>query len=75
MKRFTFPLVLAAFAAFSATPLSAADQDAQATLMTERGKLLLSDDFTGSVLASEWRAAKGKWEVAEGIARGAELKE
>ncbi len=75
MKQLSLPLLLAVFAALSATPLSAADKDTPATLMTERGKLLVSDDFTGSALASEWRAAKGKWEVAEGIVRGAELKE
>lgn len=75
MKRFTFPFVLAAFAGMLVTQLSAADKDAPTTLMTERGKLLVSDDFAGNALASEWRAAKGKWEVADGSARGAELKE
>jgi hypothetical protein len=38
-----------------------------------RGKLLFSDDFSGKELAAEWKVAKGKWEVADGALKGAEL--
>jgi len=41
------------------------------TLMTERGKLLLSDDLSATP-AKAWKAAKGTWEVANGAWRGAE---
>src|SRR3954449_12033852 len=52
----------------------AADSTAeQPTLMTERGKLLFSDDFD-KPLGKEWKTAKGKWEVADGAIKGAELK-
>ena len=43
------------------------------TLLTERGKLLLQDDFARP-LGKEWRQAKGKWEVSDGAIRGTELK-
>ena len=43
------------------------------TLMCERGKLLLSDDFD-KPLGTAWRAAKGKWEIVDGATQGAELK-
>lgn len=42
------------------------------TLMCERGKLLLSEDFD-KPLGSAWKAAKGKWEVAAGAMKGEEL--
>ncbi len=43
------------------------------TLMCERGKLLLSDNFNKGP-AKAWRVLKGKWETADGATRGAELK-
>ncbi|MDA1052862.1 MAG: hypothetical protein O3C40_20610 [Planctomycetota bacterium] len=43
------------------------------TLMCERGKLLLSDDFD-EPLGKAWRALKGKWEVAGEAIQGSELK-
>jgi Domain of Unknown Function (DUF1080) len=44
------------------------------TLMTERGKLLFSDDLA-QPLGKDWRTAKGKWEVADGAVRGSEIKD
>ena len=43
------------------------------TLMTQRGKLLYSDDL-GKLDKTGWRAAKGKWEIVNGALKGAELK-
>lgn len=51
---------------------TAPDKD-QETLMCERGKLLLADDFAKGPSKS-WRIAKGKWEAADGGTRAAELK-
>ena len=63
---------------------SAAAADNQpATLMTERGKLLLSEDFAKSVKPATrpqkgktwgdgWRMQVGKWEFADGCVTGAE---
>ena len=44
------------------------------TLMTERGKLLFSDDLARP-LGKEWRTAKGKWGAVDGALRGAEIKD
>lgn len=44
------------------------------TVLCERGKLLLSDDFN-QPLVKEWKAAKGKWEISEGALKGSERKE
>ncbi len=44
-----------------------------ATLMTERGKLLYSNELT-QPLSKDWRAAKGKWEIVDGTLKAAELK-
>jgi len=38
-----------------------------------RGKLLFSDDFSGSELSKEWKIAKGKWEILQGALRGSEI--
>lgn len=43
------------------------------TLLTERGKLLFSDDLN-QPLSKEWKAAKGKWEVVDGVMKCSELK-
>jgi len=40
--------------------------------MTVRGKLLFRDSLD-QPLASDWRTAKGKWEVVDGAIRGSEL--
>lgn len=44
------------------------------TLMSERGKLLMSDDFSGPAIDSKWKVAKGKWEIAGDALKGVELK-
>ncbi len=43
------------------------------TLLATRGKLVLSDDLN-QPLGKEWRVAKGKWEVVDGVLHGSELK-
>jgi len=43
------------------------------TLMATPGKLVLSDDLNAA-LGKDWKAAKGKWELTDGVIRGAELK-
>ena len=53
--------------------LAPAADPAPATLLADKGKLLFSDDFDKG-LGKEWRAAKGKWEAADGSVRGAEVK-
>src|SRR4051812_28909960 len=53
-----------------AKPPEAKDQP---TLMCERGKSLLSEDFSGSTLPAEWKVAKGKWAVAEDVLKGTEV--
>ncbi len=57
-----------AFAAQAADP--AADIKPR---MTERGKLLFSDDLD-KPFSKEWTVAKGKWEIVDGAMRGCELK-
>lgn len=57
--------------------------DDPATLMAQRGKLLLSEDFAAPVPAAQvvkgqpwksgWRLRPGKWEFVEGAMRGTEL--
>jgi hypothetical protein len=62
-------LLLVVVAAF------AADATAEPkTVMTERGKLLFSDDLTQAP-GKEWKTGKGKWEVSDGALKGVELKE
>ncbi len=51
--------------------LHAADAETK-TLMTERGKLLFSDDL--NKVTKDWRSAKGKWEIVDGALKGSELK-
>jgi hypothetical protein len=70
-------------ATLALTHLHAADPK---TLMTERGKLLLSEDFAKQVEAvpavkkgeswtKGWRLRPGKWEFVDGVMKGTELKE
>src|SRR5205814_10065220 len=42
-------------------------------LLTERGKLLVSDDFN-QTLSKDWKMGKGKWEIVDGALKGSELK-
>lgn len=51
--------------------LQAADPTPQ---IAERGKLVLSDDFNQSLDTKSWNVAKGKWEIADGALKGAEVK-
>lgn len=44
-----------------------------ATLMTETVKLLHREDFDRPPV-KQWKTAKGKWEIVDGVWRGAELK-
>lgn len=60
-------------ALFSLGARAAEPADAPKTLMTVRGPLLFSDDFS-QPLGKDWQAGKGKWEVVEGSIRGSELK-
>jgi len=73
--RYMQKFLVAACAPVLAFNLFAADSTSDpATIMTERGKLLLSDDFKGPALGKEWRVGKGKWEFADGVLKGSELK-
>jgi hypothetical protein len=63
-------------ALFLSMPVAAAPADARAeadTLMCERGKLLLSDDFD-KPLGKPWRRLKGKWDIVDAAIQGSELK-
>ncbi|HEY5314487.1 MAG TPA: hypothetical protein VIK18_18285 [Pirellulales bacterium] len=51
---------------------SGTSDDSQ-TLMADRGKLLLGDDFS-SLPAKPWTMAKGRWEIVDGALQGAEIK-
>jgi hypothetical protein len=61
-----------AFTVLCALTIQAAD-DLPKTLMTERGKLLASDDFA-TLDAKTWHVAKGQWEIAGGGLKGVEVK-
>lgn len=62
--------VLAADPVAPTTPAPASEPE---TLLTERGKLLWSDDLAAAP-SKDWKVAKGKWEAADGAVRGSELK-
>lgn len=63
-------LLLVASVVLSVTASAKADEPK--AIMTQRGKLLLSDDFS-KPLGSDWKQAKGKWELSEGAIKGSEL--
>jgi 3-keto-disaccharide hydrolase len=42
-------------------------------LMTMRGKLLFSDDFSSGPVARNWKAGKGQWDIVDGALKGVEL--
>jgi len=44
------------------------------TLLTERGKELISDDFSKQPDKPDWKIAKGKWVIADGALKCAEIK-
>ena len=41
--------------------------------MTQRGKLLFSDDFSAPALAPHWKKGPGKWDIVDGTLKGVEL--
>ena len=43
--------------------------------LVEAGAVVMEDDFSSGNLGDRWAAAKGKWEVVDGVLRGSELKE
>jgi len=65
--------MLSCFAIFAA-PLAGAEPAGDLTpVMTKRGKLLLSEDFAGGSIPSEWKVGKGTWEVKDGALKGREV--
>ena len=58
--------LLLIFLAFAATSEPA---------LSERGKLLFSDDFNGAALAAGWGGKPGNWEIAGGAAKASERPE
>jgi hypothetical protein len=67
-------LILGIVSALSLMTLSVfAAENLPATLMTERGKLIFTDDL-GKLVPGVWNSAKGKWEAANGGIKGSELK-
>ncbi len=67
MKKSLTLLVALTSAAF------AADPELPQTKLAQIDKLVPVNPIEGSALSSQWKAAKGKWEVADGVLRGAEL--
>ena len=55
------------------TAAFAADPALPQTKIAQIDKLVPANPIEGSALSSNWKAAKGKWEVADGILRGAEI--
>lgn len=68
------PLRLLPLLCLSIAGANAADSQPK-TLLAERGKMLYSDDLKTAPDGKEWKAAKGKWEVADGALKGAEIPE
>jgi hypothetical protein len=65
---------LIALALLTASSIAVADTaDEPQTLMADRGKLLLSDDFS-SLPGKPWTMAKGHWQIVDGALQGAEVK-
>ena len=63
---------LALLIAFTSAAIAAEPGPPQ-TRIAQIEKLALGDPVAGSALAKEWKAGKGKWEVADGAMRGSEL--
>ena len=40
-----------------------------------RGKVLVSDDFSGPELQKPWKALKGAWKISDGVLTGSEIAE
>ena len=62
----TASILILAFLAFAGTT---------EPMLSERGKLLFSDDFNGSALAAGWGGKPGNWEIANGAAKASERAE
>ena len=71
--RAIIPLCLFAIAPIAFASDAGAPKDAP-TLMCERGKVLISDDFSAATIAKEWRVSKGTWTITDGALKGVELK-
>ena len=67
--------LLAILAAFTLVSVGSAAEKLPelSTTMSERGKLLFSDDFSGEAPKTEWGQLKGKWTLANGALRGTEV--
>jgi hypothetical protein len=52
--------------------VSAGEPAVELKLVTASG-VMAEDDFSGGELGPEWAAAKGKWEVVDGVLQGSEL--
>src|SRR5687768_9044901 len=65
--------VLLICAVFVARAGIAAETDEVKTLMTTRGKLILTDSFA-QPLGKDWRVAKGDWKIVDGAVVVRELK-
>jgi hypothetical protein len=63
-----------AFLVAFASVAFATDPEPPSTRLAQIEKLVLADAFTGTALAKEWKAVKGKWVPVDGTLRGAELK-
>ena len=64
---------LAFLAAAVTSAAFAADPELPQTKLAQIDKLVPVNPIEGSALSAKWKAAKGKWEVADGILRGAEI--
>ena len=73
MSRLLFAPLFAVAAVGLATAAGPATPAAPPTVMLTPGKVLL-DDPLNAALGADWKAAKGKWETADGAVRGAEVK-
>lgn len=51
----------------------AAEPTPPKTIIAQPDKLLFAADFSSSFDSKAWKSAKGKWEIADGALRGAEL--
>src|SRR5881628_2147150 len=65
--------IVLALASLAMAADAGAPKDAQ-TLMCDRGKLILTDDFSAPMLSKEWHAQKGTWTITDGALKGVELK-
>lgn len=70
ISRFVAAALFIAAPALSSFAAETKDMD---TLLTTRGKQVMSDDFSKPSLDSKWKPAKGKWEIKDGALKGTEL--